>query len=429
MACRISRSFHNTLCLVTLLVLTSSLVAGCTASAGLPPSRTPVSVDGGQPDESAGSLPGIEDDVTVGSVGIETPEVEPPVSPREPRVCPSGSGVGTALPTNRLSRMSADGDVQNGFLPATLEGDGPDGDTPDRGDPASHDGEAAGNAAPDAPHTGGDPTDPVPPSPSDAEPASLEQALRGYLSNLSGTYGVHVIDLTTGETTSVNADQAFAAASTFKVPMAMYVLDLVNQGQTSLDEPLTYRPEDWEEGTGLIQLDLVEGDCYTVSELLDLMLIESDNIATNMLLRRFGESNAFSYMVQLGGTVTHLDSGRRATTPREMAQYLAQAFRTAEAGDSLYRTLIDRLMHTAFPDRIAAGVPEGVPVAHKIGTVPGMVHDVGVVLLPDRPFVLAIFSVDVDEAEAAVRLAEITRLVCGFQLNGADLSPTASIGS
>lgn len=247
----------------------------------------------------------------------------------------------------------------------------------------------------------------------------LEAALQAYLAPLEGTYGVHMIDLTTGATVSVNADLPFIAASTFKVPFAMFMLDLVKEGAASLQEPVTYQPEDWEEGSGVIQFDVLEGDCYTVEELLDLMLTQSDNIATNMLLRRFGVGNAFAYMEMLGGTVTHLENGRRATTPRDMANYLARAFETAQAGEPLYRTLIDWLEHTAFSDRIAAGAPEGVRVAHKIGTLPGMIHDVGVVQLPSRPFVLAIFSVDVDEEEAAVRLAEITSLVCQFLSAGA----------
>ncbi|BAD39965.1 serine hydrolase [Symbiobacterium thermophilum] len=248
--------------------------------------------------------------------------------------------------------------------------------------------------------------------------AGLEEALHAYVSALSGTYGVAVVDLSTGATVSVGGDQVFVAASTFKVPLAMYVFSLVERGEADLAEPLYYAPEDWEGGSGILH-GSIAGDCYTVAELVHLSLTVSDNIATNMLLRRFGEQNVFAYMRELGGTVTNLSTGRRATTPRDMALYMEVAYRRAAGDDGgLYRTLLGLLTQTAFSDRIAAGAPSGVSVAHKIGTLPAMVHDVGIVFLQDRPFAIALFSSGVNESVAAASLADITRLVSGFLLTG-----------
>jgi len=246
----------------------------------------------------------------------------------------------------------------------------------------------------------------------------LEEALRDFLTGRPGAYGVAVIDLATGATAAVGADQVFAAASTFKVPLAMYVLDLAARGEADLEEHLFYESEDWEGGTGILQ-DSVPGDCHTVSELVNLALTVSDNIATNMLLRRFGDDNVFAYMRALGGTVTNLETGRRATTPRDMVHYLERVYRLAATGRSEhYRTLLGLLTQTVFGDRIAAGVPAGIPVAHKIGSLPGMVHDVGIVFLPEHPFAIAIFSADVNEEAAAVDLARITRMVSEYLAPG-----------
>ena len=265
----------------------------------------------------------------------------------------------------------------------------------------------------------------VAPGSAAAEPgalAELEQALRDYLATRPGQYGVAVLDLTTGATAAVGADQVFVAASTVKAPLAMYVFDLVAEGKASLDEPLTYDPADWEGGTGILQ-DSIPGDCYTVAELVDLAITVSDNIATNMLLRRFGFDNFRQYMLAQGGTVTNLPTGRRATTPRDMIVYLERAYRRAVEGDGLYRTLMGLMTQTVFSDRIAAGAPPGVTVAHKIGTLPGMVHDVGIVFLPGRPFAIALFSAGVDEAAAASDLAEITRVVSTYLAGGGLVEP------
>lgn len=250
----------------------------------------------------------------------------------------------------------------------------------------------------------------------------LEPVLEAYLATLNGTYGVAVTDLATGATAAVRGDQVFVAASTFKVPLAMYVFSLVERGEADLAEPVYYVPEDWEGGTGVLHA-AIPGDCYTVAELVDLSLTVSDNIATNMLLRHFGDENVFAYMRELGGAVTNLATGRRATTPRDMARYMELAYRrAAEPDGELYRILMGLLTQTVFTDRIAAGAPAGVPVAHKIGTLPAMVHDIGVVFLPERPFAIAIFSSGVNEAAAAVALADITRIVSAYMQGGAELA-------
>lgn len=247
-----------------------------------------------------------------------------------------------------------------------------------------------------------------------AEMAALRRRLNAYLAEQEGTYGVYVIDLTSGRAVSINGNMTFQAASTFKLPMALYILDQVERGNASLDEMLAFTWEDWEDGTGILQ-ESEEGDRFSVRELVELSLTLSDNIATNMLLRRFGLSNVLAHMQHLGGKVADLDAGTIVTTPRDMATYMSYV--QSDSGlhnEELRAFLLGALEHTAFTDRVAAGVPDGIPVAHKIGTLPGVVNDVGLVLAPDRPFIIAAFSMDVWEDDAAEVIAGITRTVYEF---------------
>jgi beta-lactamase class A len=240
---------------------------------------------------------------------------------------------------------------------------------------------------------------------------SLKNQLEEYLQEQSGTYGVYVIDIATGTGVGINADMVFPAASTFKLPMAMYLLDLAERGQISLDETLTYTSDDYEEGTGTLQDWVGDGDELSVRELIQLAITESDNIATNMLMRRFGRENVYDFMHQIGGQVTTYED-TNGTTPREMANYMRLAQTNKVVSDpQLRKFLIDLLSHTVFTDRAAAGVPDGVKVAHKVGTLPGVVNDVALVYAPHRTFVVSVFSTDVDDEAAPQVIAEITRRV------------------
>ncbi len=246
--------------------------------------------------------------------------------------------------------------------------------------------------------------------------ALLRERLERYVQALPGTWGIYLLEIESGWSLAINGEMVFPAASTFKLPMAMYVLDLVERGRADLSEVLVYQEGDWEEGAGILQETVQVGSTETVGRLIELAITYSDNIAANMLIRRFGWENVQAYMRSLGGTVTVTESGRNATTPREMAAYMEALYTgTAITNPELRRSLLDHLSNTAFQDRIAGGLPAGVPVAHKIGALDGVVNDIGLVMLPEHPFIISIFSLDVGEERAIEAIAEITRIVYRYQ--------------
>lgn len=241
----------------------------------------------------------------------------------------------------------------------------------------------------------------------------LTPLLTNVLAAAGGSGGVSVIDLTTGETLAIHAKSSFPAASTFKLPMAMYILQQVDQGKAQLDDQLTLLSEDWEDGTGVMQGD-APGSTYRVDHLLELAIEESDNIATNMLLRHFGRQNVWAFEQRVGGAAIHDGSDVNITTPADLTLYLRQALGPKVLTAASRTRLLQMLEHTDFPIRIAAGVPKGVPVGHKIGTLPGVVNDVGLVALPGHPYALAVCTADLSEDAANDLIASISHTVYQF---------------
>ncbi len=240
----------------------------------------------------------------------------------------------------------------------------------------------------------------------------LQTRLEEFLAEQDGLYGVYVLDLNSGRSAAVHENDIFPTASTFKLPLAMYILDEAAKGRVDLDEPIAYTDAYWEDGTGILQEQLSEGDTRTVRELVELAITESDNIATNMLIDRFGVQNVYDYMERLGGTVTQYEPGVHGSTPREMATYLRLAMSDRAVGDKALRDfLFGALTSTSFHERVEAGVPEGVKVAHKVGTLPGVVNDVALVYAPQRRFIVSVFSLDVGEETAKAVIAEIAAMV------------------
>ncbi|MBX6396022.1 MAG: serine hydrolase [Alicyclobacillaceae bacterium] len=240
----------------------------------------------------------------------------------------------------------------------------------------------------------------------------LRQEVADYLASQPGTYGVVVVDLTTGVRMDINGDRVFYAASTFKLPLNLYLYTLIDQGKIDPNTKLTYEPSDYEEGTGWIANSPV-GSQYTIRELSRASIVASDNVATNILLDYLGIDNVKAFMTQLGGK--EVVDGKNVTTAADMALYATKLYEFANQHPQTAAPLLDDLEHTEFNDRIPAKLPPDVRVAHKIGNWTDQWHDVGIVYLPGRPYVISLFSRDIDQDTAARVLSTVSRMVYDAQ--------------
>lgn len=254
----------------------------------------------------------------------------------------------------------------------------------------------------------------------------IERRVQQYLSWQKGRWGLYAIDLRTGREYGVHADRPFAAASTFKLPLALFICEQVAQGRLSITEQISYTKADYDPGEGVLH-GLRAGEALSVAYLVDVMLRESDNIARNMLLRRVGREAFWEYVGRLGIPRRELDPQTPLTTPREMARLMLHLHDGGCGDEELTGWLLELLATTRFPTRIPQGVPKGTWVAHKVGTRPGMVHDVGLVSAAEAGFIVAIFSADVEAKQAERVIAEVTRLLWTGLRTGR-MSPTPSFG-
>jgi len=228
------------------------------------------------------------------------------------------------------------------------------------------------------------------------------------------------------ELLALDADRPVAGASTLKI------LILVEAHAQSIDGSFRWTDEhtllsgDIVGGTGSFQNERV-GSSWTYLQYARRMITESDNSASNILLRRLGMRNVNERAAKLGLLGTRFErefmdfDARREgkenwTTAREMGQLARAIFRrellTKEACDEM----IQLLEHTS-RGRIASGVPKEIPVGHKSGSLIGLRHDVGWVRVPGHPYILSVFLDNVlerpygEEDRGVEALAAIGRIV------------------
>ncbi|MFY2156478.1 serine hydrolase [Cytobacillus firmus] len=175
---------------------------------------------------------------------------------------------------------------------------------------------------------------------------------------------IYYENLITGEAYSYNASKIRPAASTIKLPLALFVYDLASKGKINLSEKLTYRSHHYYGGSGVIQKDRV-GTSYTIRDLLKKCIVYSDNIAFIMLREKVGKSNFINYAKSLGGKTVY-PAGMNVTTANDLSVYLKHVWNFAENNPQYGNELFNLLANTVYKETIAPGLASK-EVAHKVG--------------------------------------------------------------
>jgi len=295
--------------------------------------------------------------------------------------------------------------------------------------------------------------------------ARLEAEIQRLSAISGGKVGVGIVHLESGRELFVNRDEPFPMASTFKVPVAVQVLTLVDSGKVRLDSMITLAPSDLHPGSGtLTQLFNQPGVSLSVRNVMELMLLISDNSAADLMLRTAGRAPAVNARLatlgvkgisvdrptvaliadalgvknlppeneltpqrfrELMRAVTPEDrkaaaesfshDRRDTSTPEGMARLLEKIWKRQALSGASTDLLLDimRRCQTG-PERIKGMLPPGVVVMHKTGTLNnGITDDVGIITLPNDAghLVLTVFvkEAKVDEATQERTIAQIAR--------------------
>jgi beta-lactamase class A len=227
--------------------------------------------------------------------------------------------------------------------------------------------------------------------------------MRQKVEDYPGVAGVYVRDLDGGYGYGVRPDEEFFSASIIKVLVMVAVYRKVEQGELSFSQEIEIKEEDWAAGAGWLQWEEA-GTKQTVGDLLILMMTQSDNVATNALVRRVGGADHVNEVARsLGakntllyqkvsserGVVPALDN---RTTPRDMTAMLEKIADGEAASEKSCGYMID-LMHMNELDWwLDAGLPVGVDAANKAGWLYKVYGDVGIVEEGDHRYAVAILS-------------------------------------
>ena len=217
--------------------------------------------------------------------------------------------------------------------------------------------------------------------------AGFLRGLQAYLQAMGGQYGVWIQDVGSGHEFGYNPDALMEAASDIKIPVALYLLSQSESGAIHLDDKVTLAPQDFVGGTGVLQYQASPGDQYKYSDLLSVLIQQSDNVAWLALRRTLGASAVDQYAASLGAGDCHQISNN--CTPHEAGILVSRLVQGTALNPDDTQLLMGLMENTAFDDRL--GYFLNVPVAHKTGADGCVENDVGAIM-GSHPFVVGMFT-------------------------------------
>ena len=257
--------------------------------------------------------------------------------------------------------------------------------------------------------------------------------LRSQIEQISdaaqGRVGVTATVLETRESVSLDGNQRFPMQSVYKFPIAMAVLAQVDQGKLKLDQKIRIEASDVVQGSRILDKNS-QGMEFSLAELLKYMVSESDNTASDVLLRLVGGPKIVTqYLRGLGindivvaNTEKELGQDptvqyRNYATP-DAAVVLLRAFHEAKGLSKSSQALLRQLMTETSTGlkRIKGLLPDGTVVAHKTGTsstvnrVTAATNDVGLVTLPNGQHMAISIFVSDSQANDAIREEVIAKV-------------------
>jgi beta-lactamase class A len=257
---------------------------------------------------------------------------------------------------------------------------------------------------------------PVQPIVSTATDAGLNTILRSAGAP-PGVLGAYVRNLSTGVGGGVSSDRRFPAASLYKLPVLVEVYRQQRLKAFNWDDELTIGRDDWADGSGVLQARV--GDRLKIGELVQLMIVQSDNIAANMLTDLVGASRVNETMLALGLKNTRvIDRAREnaspVTTPEDMGRLL-EIVATGRLVDAQTSEEAIRLLETKQAQNwLADGLPWWGKLAHKWGDLPNARHDAGIIFTPHNQIVIVVMTEGAGATAAAEEIKNISRQIVAY---------------
>lgn len=269
--------------------------------------------------------------------------------------------------------------------------------------------------------------------------ADLQKQLEAVAAKHEGKVALYAKNLRTGDAVAIDAEVPVKTASVIKLPLMVEAFRQVKAGKIKLSDPIELTKDNQVPGSGVLAF-MQPGLKLTLEDAISMMMMLSDNTATNMVIDAVGLKPTNEWLASKGLKNTYFykkvykkaegpmppdqkQFGLGKTTAKEMAQ-VVESVTKCELGDKSlcdkmiyimrnqqYRAMIPRYLETVDTSEELSGV------ADKIGALDEVRADVGAVFTRQGPIVISAFTYDnkdqswTPENQAEILIGRMARMI------------------
>lgn len=219
------------------------------------------------------------------------------------------------------------------------------------------------------------------------------QDLREYLNTIEKKYpnniSIYYETINTGANIAIGKDLHLFPASLSKLVQAIIITKKVEDGSLKWSQILKPTESDVSAESGNLY-KTITGDGMTVSDLLNALLIESDNTAQNIFRHQLDINDYIAFQQETG--LENLYNEKGFISAKEYTRLLRVLYTSSYLEPENSEKILNLMSQAKFKDYLSQGIPEGVVFAHKYGenVQYNIFADSGIVYIKDRPYMLTV---------------------------------------
>lgn len=216
--------------------------------------------------------------------------------------------------------------------------------------------------------------------------------------------------LNTGTNLRIN-DVPFYPGSLMKVPIAMAVMEKIDSGEWKMSDQLILTDADKNPAYGTMYL-LPTGTVFTVQQLLNDLLVQSDDTARDIFVRNLGDQNIENVLDYLG--LQDVFNTQNEVSAQRYSNFWNALYTASYLSPQSSQELLEIMNQPDGQDLLRQGIPANIAFAHKFGVYNDVYSDSGIVYAPNRPYILTVMVQSSSTAEVQETMQDISRDVYDF---------------
>lgn len=243
----------------------------------------------------------------------------------------------------------------------------------------------------------------------------MKEQVQEIIYESDSDYGFYFEDLNSGAWVGINEKDQFIAASLLKLPIVVAVLKKVETSDLTLDSKITLIDKDLNSMSGDLYL---EGIGYEISleDLIEALLVNSDNTALNALKRQVNANDVREAMLAMGQPMINVSNKFATDSPKDYSNMFRALYFSSYLRRPFSQLLLSFMSETKHNSQLPAGLPLNIKISHKIGILEdqGLYHDCGIVYAKDKPYLICIMSKGNSKQQADKTISSIAEIVYNY---------------